>query len=71
MVQSLGQPISNVDLPIMIPHPVVGIAILSVAGRNHWLGRTLQQIGIECWAGSSTISAVARSNAWLLPGRWP
>lgn len=38
---------SIVDLPIMIPHPVVGIAILSIAGRNHWLGRTLQQIGIE------------------------
>jgi molybdate/tungstate transport system permease protein len=24
-----------IDLPIMIPHPVVGIAILSIAGRNH------------------------------------
>jgi len=38
---------SVIDLPIMIPHPVVGIAILSIAGRNHWLGRAMQQIGIE------------------------
>ena len=38
---------SVVDLPIMIPHPVVGIAILSIAGRNHWLGSALQRIGIE------------------------
>jgi len=36
-----------IDLPIMIPHPVVGIAILSIAGRNHWLGKAMQQIGIE------------------------
>jgi molybdate/tungstate transport system permease protein len=38
---------SIIDLPIMIPHPVVGIAILSIAGRNHWLGRFMQHIGIE------------------------
>ena len=38
---------SVIDLPIMIPHPVVGIAILSIAGRNHWLGRVMQQVGIE------------------------
>jgi molybdate/tungstate transport system permease protein len=38
---------SVIDLPIMIPHPVVGIAILSIAGRNHWLGKALQQLGIE------------------------
>ena len=38
---------SVVDLPIMIPHPVVGIAILSIAGRSHWLGKAMQQIGIE------------------------
>jgi molybdate/tungstate transport system permease protein len=38
---------SVIDLPIMIPHPVVGIAILSIAGRNHWLGRAIQQVGIE------------------------
>jgi molybdate/tungstate transport system permease protein len=38
---------SVIDLPIMIPHPVIGIAILSIAGRNHWLGRFMQQVGIE------------------------
>jgi molybdate/tungstate transport system permease protein len=38
---------SVVDLPIMIPHPVVGIAILSIAGRNHWLGRLLHEAGVE------------------------
>ena len=37
---------SIIDLPIMIPHPVVGIAILSLAGKNHWLGRMLQDMGV-------------------------
>jgi molybdate/tungstate transport system permease protein len=36
-----------IDLPIMIPHPVIGIAILSLMGRNHALGRFLSDIGIE------------------------
>jgi len=38
---------SVIDLPIMIPHPVVGIAILGIAGRNHWLGHAMQQVGIQ------------------------
>jgi len=38
---------SIVDLPIMIPHPVVGIAILGIAGQNHWLGQIIQQVGIH------------------------
>jgi molybdate/tungstate transport system permease protein len=38
---------SIIDLPIMIPHPVIGIAILSVAGRNHWLGQALLEAGIR------------------------
>jgi len=38
---------SVIDLPIMIPHPVIGIAILSVAGRNHWLGQMLLDAGIR------------------------
>jgi len=38
---------SVVDLPIMIPHPVIGIAILSLAGKNHWLGSFMQQLGIQ------------------------
>ena len=36
-----------VDLPIMIHHPVIGIAILSLAGRNHPLGRALHEIGVQ------------------------
>jgi len=36
-----------VDLPVMIPHPVVGIAILSLAGRTHPFGRFLSSMGIE------------------------
>ena len=38
---------SIVDLPIMIPHPVVGIAILGLAGKNHWIGRLMHQLGIQ------------------------
>ncbi|MCK9230420.1 MAG: ABC transporter permease [Syntrophales bacterium] len=38
---------SIVDLPIVIPHPVIGIAILSVAGKNHWLGMILADLGIR------------------------
>jgi len=38
---------SVVDIPIVIPHPVVGIAILAVTGRNHWLGRILSDLGIR------------------------
>ncbi len=36
-----------VDLPIMIPHPVIGIAILSVTGKNYWLGRLLLDLGVR------------------------
>ncbi len=36
-----------IDLPIMIPHPVIGIAILGLAGRNHPIGRFLADVGIE------------------------
>jgi len=36
-----------IDLPIMIPHPVVGIAILSLSGRNHPIGRFLSDLGIQ------------------------
>jgi molybdate/tungstate transport system permease protein len=38
---------SIIDLPIMIPHPVVGIAILGLAGKNHWIGQVMQQVGIH------------------------
>ena len=36
-----------IDLPIVIPHPVVGIAILGVAGKNHWVGRIIGHLGIR------------------------
>jgi len=36
-----------IDLPIMIPHPVVGIAILSLAGKHHPIGRFLSEVGIQ------------------------
>ncbi len=38
---------SIVDLPIMIPHTVVGISILSVIGKNFWLGKVLYNMGIR------------------------
>ena len=38
---------SVIDLPIMIPHPVIGIAILGLAGKNHWIGNLMQQVGIH------------------------
>ena len=44
---------SVVDLPIMIPHPVVGIALLSIAGRNHWIGQALQKMGMT-FMGTAT-----------------
>ena len=47
-----------IDLPIMIPHPVVGIAILSLAGRNHPLGRFLDRLGIEIMGSATGIVVV-------------
>ncbi|WP_082464281.1 ABC transporter permease [Dethiosulfatarculus sandiegensis] len=38
---------SAVDLPIMIPHPVIGIAVLSLAGANHPIGRFLADLGVR------------------------
>ncbi|WP_234970986.1 ABC transporter permease [Desulfonauticus submarinus] len=36
-----------IDLPIMIPHPVIGIAILGLASRNTVLGQIFQSLGIQ------------------------
>jgi molybdate/tungstate transport system permease protein len=47
-----------VDLPIAIPHPVVGIAILSVAGRNYWLGKLLGKMGIYIMGSATGIVVV-------------
>ena len=47
-----------IDLPIAIPHPVVGIAILSVAGRNHWFGQLLGELGIRVMGSVTGIVTV-------------
>lgn len=49
---------SLIDLPIMIPHPVVGIALLSCAGRNNALGELLQSVGIAIMGTATGIVAV-------------
>jgi molybdate/tungstate transport system permease protein len=49
---------SIIDLPIVIPHPVVGIAILSVAGRNHWIGQALGDLGIRIMGSVTGIITV-------------
>jgi molybdate/tungstate transport system permease protein len=49
---------SIIDLPIMIPHPVVGIALLSIAGRNHPIGRILQSVGVQIMGTVTGLIAV-------------
>ncbi len=49
---------SIVDLPIVIPHPVVGIAILSVAGKNHWIGQLMGDLGIRIMGSVTGIVTV-------------
>lgn len=49
---------SLIDLPIMIPHPVVGIALLSVTGRNTWFGQCLDRIGLEIMGTTTGIVSV-------------
>lgn len=49
---------SIIDLPIMIPHPVIGIALLSLAGRNHWLGAMMQDMGIRLLGTTTGIITV-------------
>ena len=49
---------SIIDLPIMIPHPVIGIAILAVASPNNWLGSLLLEAGIEIMGSVTGIVAV-------------
>ena len=49
---------SVIDLPIVIPHPVVGIAILSVAGRNHWIGEILAALGVRIMGSVTGIVTV-------------
>jgi molybdate/tungstate transport system permease protein len=49
---------SIIDLPIVIPHPVVGIAILSVAGKNHWLGQFMSDVGVRIMGSTTGIITV-------------
>jgi len=49
---------SIIDLPIAIPHPVVGIAILSIAGKNHWIGQILSELGIRIMGSVTGIITV-------------
>ncbi|MBW1779748.1 MAG: ABC transporter permease [Deltaproteobacteria bacterium] len=49
---------SIIDLPIVIPHPVVGIAILSVAGKNHLLGQIMHDLGIRIMGSVTGIITV-------------
>ncbi len=36
-----------IDLPIMIPHPVIGLAILAVVSRDHIIGKFLYELSVE------------------------
>jgi len=47
-----------IDLPIMIPHPVIGIAILGIVGKHHWLGNLLYKLGIQVMGTLSGIVVV-------------
>jgi molybdate/tungstate transport system permease protein len=47
-----------IDLPIMIPHPVIGIAILGIVGKHHWLGSLLHRLGIQMMGSVSGIVVV-------------
>jgi molybdate/tungstate transport system permease protein len=49
---------SIIDLPIMIPHPVVGIAILSLLGRGHYLGRLMGKVGLHIMGSVTGIIVV-------------
>jgi len=49
---------SIIDLPIVIPHPVVGIAILSIVGKNHWIGTALDKAGIRVMGSVTGIITV-------------
>ncbi|HOP30902.1 MAG TPA: ABC transporter permease [Spirochaetota bacterium] len=49
---------SIIDLPIVIPHPVVGIAILGVVGKNHWFGQLINDLGIRLMGNPAGIITV-------------
>ncbi len=47
-----------IDLPIMIPHPVIGIAILGLAARDTLLGRFLERLNIHIMGSITGIITV-------------
>lgn len=47
-----------IDLPIMIPHPVIGIAILSLAAKDTFIGMMLYKLGIRIMGSYTGIIAV-------------
>ena len=49
---------SIVDLPIMIPHPVIGIAFLGIAGKGHFIGDAMHALGIRMMGTTTGIVAV-------------
>jgi len=49
---------SLVDLPIMIPHPVVGIALLGLTSPNTAFGGLLKSMGVEIMGSTTGIVAV-------------
>jgi molybdate/tungstate transport system permease protein len=49
---------SLIDLPIMIPHPVVGIAVLSLAGKGHLIGDVANALGIRIMGSVTGIIVV-------------
>lgn len=49
---------SLIDLPIMIPHPVVGISLLTLTGRDTWFGKFIADIGIEIMGTTTGIVSV-------------
>lgn len=47
-----------IDLPIMIPHPVIGIAILSLATKGQWIGEVLSAVGLQIMGTTTGIITV-------------
>lgn len=47
-----------IDLPVVIPHPIAGIALLFVFGRRFWVGRFFGWLGIR-FAGAPAGIVVA------------
>ena len=47
-----------IDLPMMIPHPVIGIAILSISGRDHPIGKMLAHMGVQIMGSITGIIVV-------------